>query len=141
MYVTPFDSHYFDLMADATLIDWMDSNGVLHNSGHDHFVLAGEQASAMVHECEFRSETMFVCSLNNKCRNGSSDVSSIRRLLVGIADHFFADIVRILFMVPIYALISLASYLFWVHLTFYCSVPSHLITLSIEPLHTSTVNP
>jgi hypothetical protein len=56
MYVTPSDSHYFDLMADATLIGWMDSNGVLHNRGYDHFVLAGEQASAMVHECESRSE-------------------------------------------------------------------------------------
>ena len=34
----------------------------------------------------------------------------------------FADIIRLLLMVPIYALISLASYLFWVR----SLSPSHL---------------
>ena len=34
--------------------------------------------------------------------------------------HISLDIVRILFMVPIYAIISLASYLFWVRVVLSC---------------------
>ena len=44
----------------------MDSNRLLYDSGYHYFILAGEQASAMVHQRERSKFLLYYCFLKDK---------------------------------------------------------------------------
>ena len=77
--------------------------------------LAHQQASPMVHQ---RTPLVLSCIspaplLTTIYSQGNRDVSDFPRP-ARVVSRTSTDIVRLLFMVPIYALISFGSYLFWV---------------------------
>lgn len=65
--------------------------------------------------------------VNITFRAGSSDVSGFTACPLFLVVNFSADIVRLLLMVPIYAIVSLASYIFWNH-----AIPITLVRDSYE---------
>ena len=71
-----------------------------------------------------RTEPVLISALSFRNESNAVCIFIISRVVYGCAvlpAHFilFADIIRLLLMVPIYAWISLASYLFWVRTLYF----------------------
>jgi len=95
----------------------MDCFWNVHHCGVHRILVVDQQTSSLLHEsmvidCLPLSPIADPPSMS---RNDNSAVGSITLSVMQLSDsHLCIDIVRLLFMVPIYAIVTLASYIFYV---------------------------
>ncbi len=105
-------------VADSILnlqIDWVDCLLGLDLGGDGRILLAHQQAPSLVYQCTSTHPSSIHIPAEDADREEIRAALYVHRFHEGLPlTRHSTDIVRILFMVPLYALISTASYFWWV---------------------------
>lgn len=90
----------------------MDRGLILHTHRCRYICMACLQALDVVYQCEWSPMPVLQTVFTQPHRNANNDVNM--DILQRVSTHLQLDIIRILLLVPVYAIISLLSYFFWV---------------------------